>query len=479
MRPRRVAVAASVSVLLCLMAWTLASQAGHGNGNLRVDYLRSLYAVLAGIQATLLLFWSFSACSQAIASERMLKTYDFLRTTRLTASELLTGMVFGIPVMAYFVTTLTYGITAIAGIMGGLRLEGIFATYFFMVLTAIVFCLAGLTISMMVVKPRAGIGLVFALTWLFSIIGAGARHGFFPAVQALLVVPALLPLFHLPGVDVTPTVYFFGGSVSQWVVTLVVYVSVGAWLVVMLRRNLKREREDIKLLSRWQAIGFAVYVNLLAFGMMDPRQLMEGPYFRTEPAEMAAKMAIGSFVFLNFLIFYAVGITTLSTPERLKVWWREERMNLKTYFAEDGPPWPWIVIAFAAALVLFGVESAVTSGVIVTQWKWPVWQLLVLLTFAMRDVMFLQWCTLTKMKDPVIKGVGFILLYYAAVLTFLSIMGSGNITKWGEGAALLTPGGALSGEHQGYAMIGAAIQLGLTILFAILIQQRFAKKASA
>jgi len=475
MRPRRMILAATVSVALCLMAWILSAQMNNLNGHSNdKEYLQVIFSLLAGGQAAILILWSFSSCSQAISNERTMKTFDFLRTTRLTSAELLTGMLFGVPVMAYFVTTLTYGISALAGLMGGFPLEAILATYFFLIVVTVVFSLAGLTISMMVAKPRAGIGVMFAFVWAFSILGSMAPQGVFPALQSLLVVPALMPLFGNADVMIPRYVSFFGADVPQWMVTLVLYGSFGAWLIVMLLRNLKREREDIKLLSRWQGIGFAVYMNLLAFGMLDIHKLLEECVYAKDAALEAANLATGGFVVLNFFIFYAVGLTTLSTPERLKHWWRE-RSNLASYFSDDGPSWPWVVLVAAIALALFAFESSMSPGIPNGKWTWPVWEIVVLLTFAVRDVMFIQWCTLTRMKDAVGKAVAFILLYYFAVVTVLAMFQKSE-KIWQRGLAILTPVWAFFGEHRDASLAGAVIQVAITVALGYLIHQRFAKK---
>src|SRR5690349_1774318 len=103
MRPRRMLITAAVVGLLCLLAlWGFYQGSERDRARGDFSYLHGLYATYVIGQSALLCLWCLSAASQAIAGERTNRTYDFLRTTRLTASELLFGMVAGVPVMAYF-----------------------------------------------------------------------------------------------------------------------------------------------------------------------------------------------------------------------------------------------------------------------------------------------------------------------------------------------------------------------------------------
>lgn len=480
MRPRRMAIAATVAIVLCLAVWILAAQANdHPNDR---EYLQAVFTTLAIGQAAILVLWSFSACTQSIANERVMKTYDFLRTTRLSSGELLSGMLFGIPIMPYFVVTLTYGITAAAGLLGGFKFAAIAATYFFMILVAITVSLLGLAISMMIAKPRAAGGLALVWLWVVSAIGASAPHGVFPALQSLMVVPALLPLFGVKGLSTPEYVHFFGLNAPQYVVTLVLYASASAWLILMLVRNLKREREDVKLLSRWQGIGFAVFVNVMIFGLLDTRELLTerigygGPIVQS-PAGQGVSMATIGFLIVNMALFYAVGLMTLSTPERLKVWVRTRTENAMAILGDDGPPWPWMLLMGALAIVLFAVESRMTPGIEAANWKIPVWEIVVLLAYAMRDVMFLQWCTLTRMKDAVAKGLALLLLQYFVVSTVLAIFHT-NDKAWQQSLAVLTPVMAFSSEHRVASLAGAALQLAIAAVFVYLIEAKFRKRAA-
>ena len=43
-----------------------------------------------------------------------------------------------------------------------------------------------------------------------------------------------------------------------------------AWLSVMLVRNLKRDYQEIRPLSRWEAVGCAAFLNFLIYALLKP-----------------------------------------------------------------------------------------------------------------------------------------------------------------------------------------------------------------
>jgi hypothetical protein len=96
----------------------------------------------------------------------------------------------------------------------------------------------------------------------------------------------------------------------------------------------------------------------------------------------------------------------------------------------------------------------------------------VTLTFAIRDVLFLQWCLLTKMKSPIPKGIGLLWLYYfaAAVVSSMFMRPTGTMTP---GLIFLTPAAAFfSGAQIASAIPGLIFQVLVCGVILYLIQQR-------
>lgn len=475
LRPVRMATAAIVSVLLCALFLLIffhrgfdATSAPGGR-----DLAAILYIILASTQALVLCFWCLSSCSQAICSERSLKTFDFLRTTRLTSWELLAGMVFGVPLMAYFVMVCTLPFTLFLGLYAGFSLLAIVVTYLMLFLVSVVLSLATLTISMTTDRPRAG--EVLLLTFVIAVGAWGALVGIgsdspFPGLTAILVVGGLLPLYHVlpnPYGPVFTPVPFFGVEVPSLFVSVVLYASAGAWLLLVLVRNLKKDREDIRFLSRWQAAGFAAYLNVLVLALLDLRRLVPGP------ASDVADCYLG----LNFLILYVVGLTTLTPPGRLRVWRRLSPLNAQFYYSDDGPPWPWMVASAIAAFVLLVLEAVAVRHVVpFSEWSVGTFAGLfsVLLVFAVRDVLFLQWCVAKGFRNPVVKGALFLFLYYVAAFT-IAIFVLRSSLSW------LTPIGVFGNpEFDTLPSIvgGVVLQIAASIFLVVAIRRCLAPPAT-
>jgi hypothetical protein len=191
----------------------------------------------------------------------------------------------------------------------------------------------------------------------------------------------------------------------------------------------------------------------------------------------------------NGALLFVMGMATLTTRERLRVWWQKRAAGAATMFSEDGLAWPWLALSAgtAYALLVWGalawdhalpVETrslAIAAG-----------QLLVLLVFITRDVLFLQWCKLTRMSRPVLKGLLYLSLYYATTAVLAALFNRISDRAALDVMFLLTPLGAVTAGADGarYPVtlyIGVALQVGLiaTIVAAIGVKMSRALQAVA
>ena len=186
LRPTRALTVALLVVVICallgLFIWSTRPD------NLR-QFFRIFYGWLVGIQFVALGFWCASACGQAISRERELKTYDFLKTTRLTSAELLVGKLLGAPILAYFSLACSLPISVLAGILADFPLRAVFWTYVLLVALALFLGLIGLWLSLLLEKSNASaVGLLGLLP-----IGLtfGLVYSPFPGFGAISILPAL------------------------------------------------------------------------------------------------------------------------------------------------------------------------------------------------------------------------------------------------------------------------------------------------
>jgi hypothetical protein len=483
LRPARAARAAAVALVVCTLLGMACWSADHGHDR---DFFRDFYAWLLGAQFVVLAAWSAGTCGQAVARERELKTFDFLKTTRLTAAELMVGKLLGAPIMAYFIVACTLPISIVAGLVGGIRPAVVLGSIVLLLAFILFYSLVALLGSMLVEKSSSGaVGLLGLLANLFFLAFADSP---FKGFAAISIVPALFSLYSIESDmgHVSPTVFSMG--VPCAILTLVLYALLGAWLVLMIVRNLKRDIPQIQLLSRWQCLGLVAYWNLLFYAFLDASTLSRvhsdrHPYMNMNYAYEIALYAI----VWNAVFLFLIGLAALSPHEKLKVWWRKWKAGEGSYFAANGLPWPWLVPAAIIGYAMLAAEAlGLRSAVPLGEWRlgFAAMAFGAFLVFTTRDILFLQWCLLTRMKQPVMKGVLFLVLYNAAaglVAAVVSVISEAATTRV---LTLLTPY-ALLGEADkrtipsAFIIVAIALQMGICVLILLAIQRRLARPAHA
>ncbi len=463
-----------IMTLVGLGCWT--SERGNNEA-----VLRTFYGWLVGLQCGILAIWCSFICGQAISREREMKTYDFLKTTRLTASELLVGKILGEPVMGYFLVGCSLPVSIAAGLLGGFSLRTLLWTYVLLVFLALFVSLAGLWGSMLGEKTSGGVVALVILVGM--LVCSGFANGPFPGVTALSILPALFALYGMREFSVTRTPpTLFGRPVHFTFLTVLLYVLFGAWLVLMLVRNLKRDREQIRLLSPWQAVGFAAFLNVLFYLFLDPRWVGVNLAYGGLAPDQASMLAVAFSSAMLFLI----GLATLSPPEKLRGWWRRHKEEQESYFSEDGLPWPWLPPAALVGYALLAAEAAgLRQSVPLTEWRLgtAAVQLVLFLVFAVRDILFLQWCLLTRMKRPVVKGFLYLVLYYSAV-GVLSLVASTVGKGLEDYVVCLSPIYAFISKgvrpHDAPALyLGLALQIPVILVLLSRITNRLRRPASS
>ena len=460
--PRAITAALVVLVICALVAL---SCWGAERSDLR-RFLRIFHVWLLGVQFTVLGLWCASACGQAISRERELKTYDFLKTTRLTSAELMVGKILGAPVLGYFVVGCSLPVSILAGFLGGYSTGTLAWAYVLLLVFALFLSLLSLWLSMLLEKSSS-VAVVLLVLLLISWTQSLAYTPF-PGFGAISIFPAVLAIYRADTniARVTPTL--FGMTSSFPAVTILVYAAFGAWFVLMLVRNLKKDREQIRHLSRWQAVGFGAFLNVLFYAFLDPKQLGANMGAGHLYPGIVASLAMG----LNGLILFAVGLATLTPHERLKVWWRRRSAGEERYFSESGLPWPWLVATGLVAYALLFAEAAGLRGAIpLDRWHlgFAALELLTVLIFTTRDILFLQWCDLTRMKRPLVKGFLFLCLYYVSVGIIGGVASIGSDARASLIFQLFTPFGVFSSEVAAAlgARPGLYIGMGLQLLIIL------------
>jgi hypothetical protein len=445
---------------------------------LRHDTARQTWLLLCrwllGLQAGLVTFWSLFMCAQSVSGERDRKTWDFQRTTSLTSAELALGKLLGEPVLAYFGALCVLPITFWSAVAGGISFWALLAGYIGLIAGALFLGLCGLWLSTLLETRSRGIGLLGAMgLYGFTLGTYGFAMSWFPGLAAfspLTGLRTILDLHFEGGRDVYPML--FGHAVPWLLVSLLLYGSFGPWVAVMLLRNLKRDYGEIRPLSRWQVVGCVAFLNFVFYALFSSG----GSTVRSD--ELTTFM-----VSINGAILFVVGLASLTPQERLKVWWRGRAEGTRTLFSEDGLPWPWLALSavVAYALMVWGLlawrfsldfhpGSLRTAAI----------QLLVVLVFITRDILFIQWCTLTHLRQPVLKGLLFLCLYYAAAGVMVAISSISGPSSAMSALTILTPAGIFDprsewGHYSVSLYGGLALQAGLIAVILVAIGNRLGR----
>jgi hypothetical protein len=450
------AITVTCMVLLGMIHWSHTSDDTH-------EFLRHYYLTLLWIQFIVLGVWCAATCGQSVARERELKTYDFLKTTRLTSSELMVGKLLGVPILGYFTIGCTLPVSIACGLLGGYGLRAVCESVVLLAAYSLFMSLFGLWCSMLMDKS---LGSIVGLLGLFSqLIPLAFRDSPLPGAAAFSVLPALFQLHAAQNLGTTRA-SLFGFSVPLPVMTIFLFALFGAWFVLMLARNLKKDREQIRLLSRWEAVGLVFFLNVLFYALLNPHrlELSDLRFAYTTPDEIS-RMA----VVFNAVLIFLVGIAILAPHEQLRVWWRQWKTGQAAYVSDTGLPWPWLIPGAVIAFALLAAE-ALGMGRFIPMEKWQIGraaaEFLVFLVFNIRDISFLQWCLLTRMRRPVLKG--FLLLWlYQATAGVVVVVSSVVSRHEGEVAAnLLAPYGLLNGDLV-FTHIPVSVFAGIAFQIAI------------
>jgi len=436
-----------------------------------VEFWELFYRILMFIQAGVLTFWSLLSCAQSISGERERNTWDFQRITRSTPFQLMVGKLSGEPVLAYFIVLCCVPITVIAGLAAGVSLFRILSAYALIVCSALFIGLVGLWLSTLLESRSRGIGIIGALGLYALIAGSyGFRESNFPGLGAFSPITSLLSLF---GYHTAPPAKasWFGAAISWPAMSILLYVTFGVWFVLMIVDNIKRDYDEVRPLSRWQTVGCATFLNFMLCLSFCPRRIFlfsagSHPGVRIFGAHNFAT----TMLLINAVILFAVGLATLTPYERLKAWRRRRLEGQTNLLSDGGLPWPWLVLSAIAAYAVLSL------GLFVWRRDLPIdgklfgdiaVRSLIVCVFVVRDVLFVQWCRLTRLRAPVVKGFLYLCLYYAASAIVAGVFAFGSYTQSQQVLDVLTPSCVFTSEGSGSVPSGS-VAVGFVLQLIII-----------
>jgi hypothetical protein len=390
-----------------------------------------LLEVAIGAQAYVLLLGGGIACLHAIQREKDNNTFDFQRVTRLTPRELALGKLFGAPAMSYFVALCLLPAAVVGAVASGAAPLFVLTAYLVLLLGAICYHAFALMISQLVERGAATAAvLVFIGLVLFpsQIVGTflalselSPQFAAHLSTQSDWVVGMDTPTGTFLGESRSVTDVLFGLPVHHAPVLIVLYLVFAAWFLLGVMRNIKRDPAIYELYTPAQALGLALFVNLILIG-----------FFRWP--SMGALDAQQLLLGLNAALFILLGLALIRNRDRFR--------RLRESRAREAP---WITITHPAPYLVAGVLAMGLIAVAVQQavqkpdpsWGFgvAVFKVAFVAAWLARDILFVQWMSLRRGQRRLALGVLYLVVGYVSASVVFGPLG---LYRTPLGAALAT-----------------------------------------
>lgn len=436
LRPKRMLIAAGICAAIEVALYYAFFHGGVATPDALIVATRGqeLLRTILTIQAIVLVVGGGIACLHAIQREKDQDTFDFQRLTRLSPLELTIGKLFGAPLMAYFVFLCFIPAAIVGAVASRSSWSIVLAAYALLILGSIVYDAFALVISLFL---RRG-----AVTWaiLFFILITGAMtQGRIPGLALGPVSPFVtvsiaqrttwslaqdLPRFYFDNPPVSFRDLFFGTPVHHALILFIFYLTMLAWVIPAIARNIKRDPANYELYTPPQAVGFLCYLNFILIAFCEfstPRFFVaQGPSsFKGVP--MPPLDVQSELLALNIGLFFIFGFILLRN---------RNRMRRRLHSIEAGPMalesiWP-------APYLFLGALIVGAAMILVIQWKRDPaleWSLAVAIFrvayfafWLICDFLFLQWMKLRRAGHPLLIAVIYLAVYYFCASIVISTL---------------------------------------------------------
>lgn len=241
-------------------------------GGLEIAYLgKTIFATIIFIQIFTVAAIAPSLTSGSISGERERKTYELLRTTLLSAPQLILGKLFSALAYTVLLILVAVPLASLAFMLGGVVMEELILAVIILLVTAFAFAAIGLFFSSFVRSTRVSSTLTYVTTLLLT-IGLPILMGvvatllgpltYSSSTSWLMEVVMLYALYIVAGfspittaifteiaLESEDTIWFFWTSVNgsrylipvAWVVYIVVYLILALVLLLISILRIRRQ----------------------------------------------------------------------------------------------------------------------------------------------------------------------------------------------------------------------------------------------
>jgi hypothetical protein len=443
LRPRKLLIAAAIcAVISVVLAYVFFEGSVNINGapveNGRGEML--LHTIL-WIQAAVLVIGGGIACLHAIQREKDQNTFDFQRLTRLSPLELTLGKLFGAPLMPFFVFLCFLPAAILGAVAAHSSATIVLAAYVLLILGAIVYNAFALVMSL---SLRRG-----TVTWaiLFFLVFVGYTSTTNVALAVYLAFGSISPFIAIDLVRENswslaysmrmigghafnpPSPFrdlFFGAPVHHALVLFIFYITILAWLIPAVARNIKRDPTNYELYTPSQALGFLCYLNfiLFAFFIWRAPAPFSGP-FVARPQSFSPLDVQSMLLSVNVLLFIIFGFILL-----------RNRNQFRRYLHGGDPAPTSRLETWPAPYLFLGALIVGIAMILVIQWQrdpsleWSlpvaIFRVAYFAFWLICDFLFLQWMNLRRSAHPLLMGVLFLGVYYICAIIIVVSLSLGH-----------------------------------------------------
>ena len=478
LRLKRMGAAAGICAALSLVL--IYSNAGNQHGfRGKGGGAETLFMTILSIQLVVMVIGGGIASLYAIQREKEQNTFDFQRVTRLSPWELTIGKLFGPPLTVYFVFVCLIPAALIGAVAAGVPWPMVLAAYVILILGSFAYQSVALLISLLLGRGTLIWAVLGYLVLLSMTANAGAGSmdfalGMLSPMYAPFMVQ--MKISNQLGAVSRQTDLFFGKAVPHALVLCILYLTVLAWLVPAIARNIKRDPAEYEVYSPMQALGLVFYVNLILFAFFKwstaTKWVLNGSNFNQ--ASMSGLDEQEAMLSINVFLFYIYGFILLRN---------RSRMRRRLHSAKEAVS-GWLEALWPAPYIFLGtlVVGAALVGVI-SRWRNPalewnfsfaIFQVIFLACWLARDLQFLQWMNLRRGRKPLMMGVVYLAAFYVCVSILLASL---HLTESPLASALIPspalnpPAGAWA-THSMRMALGLAGQAILAIFFVFLSRRK-------
>ncbi|MGB6874536.1 MAG: hypothetical protein WBD87_00745 [Candidatus Acidiferrales bacterium] len=484
LRPRRLLIAAGICAVISVALGYAYAESSDGLSGKYGNGENFLHTVLI-IQAVVLVLGGGIACLHGIQREKDQNTFDFQRLTRLSPLELTLGKLFGPPLMVVFVFLCFIPAAIVGAVAARSSWTIVLATYVLLILGAIVFDAFALVISLCLRRGTVTWAILFFLAFVaYTSSDNGLPHLALGSISPFNAVSlaqqnswSISSGMQIGGGAVSfPNLFrdlFFGVPVHHALVLFIFYITILAWLIPAIARNIKRDPTNYELYTAPQSLGFLCYLNFILFAFFRWNSMTVPDRFIMHMSPLEVQSALLS---VNILLFFIFGFILLRNRNQIR------RLLHGGAAGSMGrlEAWP-------APYLFLGALIVGTAMVLMIQWKRDPsleWSLAVAIFrvayfafWLICDFLFLQWMKLQRSAHPLVMGVLYLGVYYVcAIIVVLSLHLTHNpFTAIFLPTPLFVLDTASWSAHQTVWIIALIAQIVAGVVFVSLQRQRIAE----